>query len=134
MQWSEEKNGGFTEGKPWFAVNPNYTKINAKEALEDENSVFYYYQKLIRLRKENPVFVNGKFELLLPEDEKIFAYTRTDEHTKLLVCTNFTDEEVSCSLLEEWKEGKVLIRNYEGNRVENVLRPYEAVMLLVALV
>ena len=89
---------------------------------------------MIQLRKENPVFVNGKFELLLPEDENIFAYTRTDEHTKLLVCTNFTDEEVSCSLLEEWKEGKVLIRNYEGNRVENVLRPYEAVMLLVALV
>ena len=48
MQWSGEKNGGFTTGEPWFAVNPNYTRINAKEALEDENSVFYYYQKLIR--------------------------------------------------------------------------------------
>ena len=71
MQWSEDENGGFTTGEPWFAVNPNYTRINAKEALEDENSVFYYYQKLIRLRKENPVFVNGKFELLLPEDERI---------------------------------------------------------------
>ena len=57
----------------------NYARINAKEALEDENSVFYYYQKLIRLRKENPVFVNGKFELLLPEDERIF-FSPADEN------------------------------------------------------
>ena len=129
MQWSGDENGGFTTGEPWFAVNPNYTRINAKEALEDENSVFYYYQKLIRLRKENPVFVNGKFELLLPEDERIFAYTRTDEHTKMLVCTNFTDEEVSCPLLDEWKAGEVWIRNYEDDREGNILRPYEAVII-----
>lgn len=129
MQWSSEKNGGFTTGEPWFAVNPNYIRINAKEALEDENSVFYYYQKLIRLRKENPVFVNGKFELLLPEDERIFAYTRTDEHTKMLVCTNFTDEEVSCPLLDEWKAGEVWIQNYEDDREGNILRPYEAVII-----
>ena len=129
MQWSGEENGGFTTGEPWFTVNPNYIRINAKEALEDENSVFYYYQKLIRLRKENPVFVNGKFELLLPEDERIFAYTRTDEHTKMLVCTNFTDEEVSCPLLDEWKAGEVWIRNYEDGREGNILRPYEAVII-----
>jgi len=129
MQWSRDENGGFTTGEPWFAVNPNYTRINAKEALEDENSVFYYYQKLIRLRKENPVFVNGKFELLLPEDERIFAYTRTDEHTKMLVCTNFTDEEASCPLLDEWKAGEVWIRNYEDDREGNILRPYEAVII-----
>ena len=129
MQWSSEKNGGFTTGEPWFAVNPNYIRINAKEALEDENSVFYYYQKLIQLRKENPVFVNGKFDLLLPEDERIFAYTRTDEHTKMLVCTNFTDEEVSCPLLDEWKAGEVWIRNYEDGREGNILRPYEAVII-----
>lgn len=129
MQWSGEKNGGFTTGEPWFAVNPNYTRINAKEAQEDENSVFYYYQKLIRLRKENPVFVDGKFDLLLPEDEKIFTYTRTDEYTKMLVCANFTDEEVSCPLLDEWKDGEVWIRNYEDDREGNVLRPYEAVII-----
>ena len=129
MQWNGDENGGFTTGEPWFAVNSNYTRINAKEALEDEKSVFYYYQKLIRLRKENPVFVNGKFELLLPEDERIFAYTRTDEHTKMLVCTNFTDEEVSCPLLDEWKAGEVWIRNYEDDREGNILRPYEAVII-----
>ena len=114
-------------------MNPNYIRINAKEALEDENSVFYYYQKLIRLRKENPVFVDGKFDLLLPEDEKIFTYTRTDEHTKMLVCANFTDEEVSCPLLDEWKDGEVWIRNYEDDREGNVLRPYEAVIIGTAV-
>ena len=133
MQWSGEENGGFTTGEPWFTVNPNYIRINAKEALEDENSVFYYYQKLIRLRKENPVFVDGKFDLLLPEDEKIFTYTRTDEHTKMLVCANFTDEEVSCPLLDEWKDGEVWIRNYEDDREGNVLRPYEAVIIGTAV-
>ena len=89
----------------------------------------FSYQKLISLRKENPVFVNGKFELLLPEDERIFAYTRTDEHTKMLACTNFTDEEVSCPLLDEWKAGEVWIRNYEDDREGNILRPYEAVII-----
>ena len=133
MQWSGEENGGFTTGEPWFTVNPNYIRINAKEALEDENSVFYYYQKLIRLRKENPVFVDGKFDLLLPEDEKIFTYTRTDEHTKMLVCANFTDEKVSCPLLDEWKDGEVWIRNYEDDREGNVLRPYEAVIIGTAV-
>ena len=133
MQWIGEENGGFTTGEPWFTVNPNYIRINAKEALEDENSVFYYYQKLIRLRKENPVFVDGKFDLLLPEDEKIFTYTRTDEHTKMLVCANFTDEEVSCPLLDEWKDGEVWIRNYEDDREGNVLRPYEAVIIGTAV-
>ena len=73
--------------------------------------------------------MNGKFELLLPEDERIFAYTRIDEHTKMLVCTNFTDEEVSCPLLDEWKDGEVWIQNYEDGREGNILRPYEAVII-----
>ncbi len=60
---------------------------------------------------------------------EIFAYTRTDEHTKMLVCANFTDEEVSCPLLDEWKDGEVWIRNYEDGREGNVLRPYEAVII-----
>ena len=87
-------------------MNPNYTRINAKEALEDENSVFYYYQKLIRLRKENPVFVDGKFDLLLPEDEKIFTYTRTDEHTKMLVCANLRMRKLAAHCLMSGKMGK----------------------------
>ena len=127
--WNGEEGSGFSDAKPWIDYSPDNKFINAEDELKDPNSVFYYYQKLIRLRKENPVFVNGKFELLLPEDERIFAYTRTDEHTKMLVCTNFTDEEVSCPLLDEWKAGEVWIRNYEDDREGNILRPYEAVII-----
>lgn len=129
MQWSSDKNGGFTQGEPWFAVNPNCKEINAKEAIEDKDSVFHYYQKLIRIRKENPVFIDGKFELLMPEDEKIFAYTRTDENTTMLVCTNFTNETVSCPLLDDWKDGKVLIHNYEKN-TDKELCPFESMIIL----
>ena len=68
MQWSEKPNAGFTEGTPWIRCNPNYTMINAEEALIDQDSVFYYYQKLIRLRKTEPILTEGKFQLLLPED------------------------------------------------------------------
>ncbi len=76
MQWSAGANAGFTTGTPWIAVNPNYTEINAEEERKDPDSVYHFYQKLIRLRKTHPVFVDGKFDLLLPEDERIFAYIR----------------------------------------------------------
>ena len=65
MQWSEEPNAGFTEGIPWIRCNPNYTIINAEESMIDQDSVFYYYQKLIRLRTTEPILTEGKFQLLL---------------------------------------------------------------------
>ena len=89
MQWSEEPNAGFTEGIPWIRCNPNYTMINAEESMIDQDSVFYYYQKLIRLRKTEPILTEGKFQLLLKEDPSIFAYTRTTEKEQLLVLCNF---------------------------------------------
>ena len=75
---------------PWIKVNPNYTDINVQQALADPNSIFYYYQQLIRLRKENPVIVYGRYDLLLAEDEQIYAFTRTLEDDRLLVMLNFT--------------------------------------------
>lgn len=129
MQWSKEENAGFTKGTPWFSVNPNYVDINAEEAVQDEASVYHFYQKLIALRKEYSVFVDGKFELLIPEDEKIFAYTRTDGKCTMLVCVNFTEETVKWPLEEQWKAGEMLIHNYEGG-VEEELKPYEAIMIL----
>ncbi|MDO5426065.1 MAG: alpha-glucosidase [Eubacteriales bacterium] len=129
MQWNDGKHAGFTEGTPWIGVNPNYTEINVEKELADEDSVFHYYQKLIRLRKELDVLVKGRFELLLPEDEQIFAYTRTEGETQVLVCVNFFEEPVECALLEEWKDARVLIQNYEGT-FGSEMRPYEAVMLL----
>lgn len=135
MQWSAGANAGFTTGTPWIAVNPNYTEINAEEERKDPDSVYHFYQKLIRLRKTHPVFVDGKFDLLLPEDERIFAYTRTDGMHQMLVCANFTGETAACPLDGKWKDAEMLIHNYredpawsdDGERI--MLKPYEAVML-----
>lgn len=142
MQWDDTENAGFTTGAPWLGVNPNYTEINARSQLQDENSVFHYYKKLIHLRKENSIFVDGDFTLLLPEDENIFAYVREYEGRKLLVAANFTDKEVECPLLKEWgvpadEDGaaksrdngvKLLIHNYNNLPSQQKLRPYEAMI------
>lgn len=111
-------------------MNPNYQEINAQSQIDDENSVFHYYKKLIHLRKENSIFVDGDFTLLLPEDENIFAYVREYEGRKLLVAGNFTDQEVSCESLELWKSGKTLIRNYKDEISGTMFRPYEAFIKL----
>ena len=134
MQWSGEENAGFTTGKPWIRVNPNYTDINAESEKKDPDSVYHFYRKLIRMRKEYPVFVDGKFELLLPEDEQVFAYLRTDSDTQMLVCANFTGEPAECQISGEWKEAQVLLHNYADDVPECgeslQLKPYEAFILL----
>ena len=129
MQWNIQDNAGFTTGTPWLGINPNYKEINAEKERKDPDSVYQFYRRLIRLRKTYPVLTDGKFELLLPEDGQIFAYTRTDQERELLVCANFTGEPVKCSLPAQWKSAEMLIHNYEG-AVEDELRPYETVMLL----
>lgn len=126
MQWSDEPNAGFTTGVPWLTTNPNYKEINAKAALADENSIFYYYQKLIQLRKEYEVFRKGSFTLYKPEDPNHFCYIRETETERLLVTCNFTDKELALNLPTE---GQVLISNY-GQPLEHTLRPYEAWMML----
>lgn len=128
MQWSAEENAGFTAGTPWIEVNPNYTEINAEAERRDPDSVFSYYRTLIRLRKEYPVFIDGKFELLMEEDEQIFAYTRTSDEGKMLVCANFSGKPAKCPLISEWKDAQELIHNCHGGVTEE-FRPYEAVML-----
>ena len=127
MQWTAGENAGFTTGKPWLKVNPNHTTINAEAALADPDSVFYYYQKLIALRKTYPVFRDGSFTLLCPEDEKIFAYTRDTEEEHLLVVCNFTDEELPFVIPEGYEDALCLLSNYLDRG--NTLRPYEAYML-----
>lgn len=129
MQWSVQKNAGFTEGTPWIAVNPNYKEINAEEQIGQADSIYEFYRKLIRLRKEYPVFVDGEFSLLLKEDEQVFAYTREDAASRMLVCANFSDRTVNCPLVNEWTDSRILIHNYEGEPKEK-LRPYEAVIYI----
>ena len=131
MQWDASKNAGFTTGTPWIAVNPNYKKINVADQLKREDSVFHYYQKLIRLRKENEIIVYGNYELLLPEDENIFAYTRTLDNQKLLVVCNFSKSEQKFDF-SGYENAKVLISNYNRDaREDGILKPYEATVLLL---
>ena len=131
MQWDASENAGFTTGKPWIAVNPNYKKINVADQLKREDSVFHYYQKLIRLRKENEIIVYGNYALLLPEDENIFAYIRTLDNQKLLVVCNFSKSEQKFDF-SGYENAKVLISNYNRDAGEDgILKPYEATVLLL---
>ena len=131
MQWDDSKQAGFTEGEPWIKVNPNYKKINAAQQLEDPDSVFHYYQKLIRLRKEKDIIVYGEFEPLYREDEQIFAYTRKQDQEKLLTVCNFSDKNTEVEVPEEFKGAECLITNLGRKEFERkiVLNPYEAFVL-----
>ena len=127
MQWTAGENAGFSTGKPWMPVNPNYTEINAEAALADPNSVFHYYRKLIQLRKTYDVLRSGSFTLLCPEDEKIFAYTRDTEQEHMLVVCNFTAETLDFDAPEAFRGAEMLLNNYA--EPSSRLRPYEAVIL-----
>ena len=123
MQWSGEENAGFSTGKPWMKVNPNYTQINAEQQMDDPDSVFAFYQTLIRLRKTNPVFREGSFRLLLADNEDIFAYTRTTDRAQLLIVCNFHGKQIDNPLESE---EKAILCNYSGEPVPGKLRPFEA--------
>ena len=128
MQWNAEKNAGFTEGTPWYRVNPNYKEINVEQALADPESVFYHYQKLIQLRKEHDIMVYGTYQLLFPEDEDLYIYTRTLEEEKWLIVCNFHEKtrKFRCK-----RAGQVMLSNYADTpAAEKIteLRPYEAVI------
>ena len=134
MQWDDSANAGFTTGTPWIMVNPNYTEINAKTEMEDPDSVFRYYQKIIGLRKKEKVMVYGTYQLLDPDNEKLYVYTRTLDNEKLLVICNFTEEEETYSVPEEFSKGEVLISSYHREKAEKeiMLKPYEALVLKIS--
>lgn len=129
MQWDDSPNAGFTAGTPWFKVNENFREVNVKAALEDPDSVFYFYQRLIALRKTCPVFRDGEFTLLLPEDEALFVYTRETDAERLLVVCNMSGEEREFDLPAGFENATTLIANYPG--AVGVLRPWEARILYV---
>ncbi|MFN8414490.1 MAG: alpha-glucosidase [Anaerolineales bacterium] len=134
MQWDDSTNAGFTSGTPWIKVNPNYKSINVQSTLADSNSIFYYYKKLIQLRKQNPVAIYGSYDLLLENDEKVYAFTRTFENDRLLVVLNFTAGHADFNLPEtiNVSSAELLIGNYDTVSTENIrtltLRPYEALV------
>ena len=132
MQWSKEQHAGFTKGTPWLGVADNYPEINVENALEDPNSIFYHYQKLIKLRKQYDIITYGDYKLLLDADPQIFTYTRNWKDEKLLVISNFYGKDTVVDLqFEEVKQPEILLSNYEDsprklNQLQ--LRPYESIV------
>lgn len=126
MQWNDQPNAGFTKGKPWLALNPNYKKINVEAALADPDSIFYTYQKLIKLRHENDLVVNGDFELMPKTSDSVLAYYRKLNGQRWLVVANLSGNEESFSTKDQVKEN--IIENYDKHQQlqDLTLKPYEA--------
>ncbi|BDR14312.1 alpha,alpha-phosphotrehalase [Vibrio sp. STUT-A11] len=138
MQWNSQQHAGFTKGTPWLEVAQNYPQINAESAVADLNSVFYFYKRLIELRKQVPVITDGSYEDLLPEHSRIFAYARQNKTQTLLCINNYYGEEVECVLPErfEMAKAKCLLSNYHNSASvvashHQALRPYETRILLI---
>ena len=131
MQWDDSAYAGFSTANPWIMVNPNYTKINAKDQVNREDSVFKYYQKLIKLRHESELIVYGTYDLILDDDKDIYAYIRTLGDEKLIVYCNFSENTREVELPEEFVNKKVLISNYSDAKANQkiTLRPYEAIVI-----
>lgn len=133
FQWSDEKHAGFSSGEPWIMVNPNYKKINAREQMMREDSIFCYYQKLIRIRKQYDIVVYGTYDLLLPEDPELYVYTRTLGEEQLLIVCNFYGNARMFTLPDSWELEKteLMIGNYKDFKLgkELTIRPYETVVL-----
>ncbi|MDZ4527665.1 alpha,alpha-phosphotrehalase [Bacillus cereus] len=135
MQWNEEMNSGFTTSTPWISAAENFKEINVEKALEDKESVFYHYKKLIELRKTYDVITEGEYAILDKNDPKIWAYTRTTESEVLLVINNFYGEEITYSVpahvqLDGMKQ-EVLLSNYKDASKDIAklnLRPYESIV------
>ncbi|WP_286294556.1 alpha,alpha-phosphotrehalase [Vibrio apostichopi] len=138
MQWNDETYAGFSQSQPWLDVANNYTEINAEQALEDKDSVFYFYKSLIELRKEVPVITHGNYQDLLPEHSSVFAYSRESDNQTLVCINNYYGEETECVLPErfEMMKAKSLLSNYHVSESSvkshhQVLRPYETRILFI---
>ena len=114
MQWDASAHGGFTTGQPWIEANPNHVSINAEESLADPDSVFHHYRRLIALRHDEPVVAHGDFEMLLPDDPAVYAFTRRSlGDVELLVVANLSGADVEVDLLadEVWRDAELVLTN-----------------------
>ncbi len=134
MLWTADKNAGFSTGKPWLPIHPNYTQINADRQIRQTMSVYKYYQSLIRLRKkENAYLVYGDLETVLENHQNIIAYKRVAESgDTMLILTNFSHEKQKFDM--NLKEYVLILSNYKDTEIcseytKNILRPYEAIVL-----
>ena len=128
MQWDDSPNAGFTTGTPWLPVNPNYRQINVAEAVDDPNSIFHYFRRVIALRHTDPVVADGDFTMLIPDDELVYAYTRALDGVSLLVLANFSDTTVPADVPERgaWAASELVLANYPVDAGADLeLRPWE---------
>ncbi len=131
MQWSTEENAGFSSGNPWMKVNPNFKEINVKAQEQDETSILSFYKKMIALKKENKVFTFGIYDLLLEKDPQIYAYTRTDDNSQMLVISNLSTKPAVFKVKGmNLSSSQLVLNNYEvasQTEAEGIeLKPYEA--------
>lgn len=129
MQWNNSINAGFTTGKPWFHVNPNYTEINVKQQLNDKFSILSYYKALIQLKKSDLIYIYGKFNMVDAENKQVFAYTRTFKNNTVLIVANLTNEVSELNLPFELDISSVDIKlhNYHLNDINlDHIKPYES--------
>ena len=133
MQWDASERAGFTSGNPWTPINPNHTEINVAVQKDDPRSVLSHFKKMTEVRKSHPVLVYGRYTLLFPQHEEVYAYTRHLKEAKILVLLNFSDTEtvIEWDGLSGLTPKDIIIDNYEGTLVDNArlsLRPYQAVL------
>ena len=133
VQWDDTKNAGFTSGAPWIEIPENYKKINAENALKDSNSIFYYYQNLIQLRRTEELLITGRYEDIDLENKKVYAYKRVGEDAELIIIANFYDKTTEFDVKGlDLEEAFILLSNYvqspeiNGNKL--ILKPYEAII------
>ncbi|WP_439651402.1 glycoside hydrolase family 13 protein [Photobacterium atrarenae] len=137
MQWDSSAHAGFSTAQPWLAVNPNYPSINVADALDDQNSIFYHYQKLIALRKQLPVIVRGAFEPVFEEHDQVLAYIRQDDNQRLFVLSNFSAEKVTLAMPSalQTSQAECVIANYAPRQqleATVTLQPYESFAMLLS--
>lgn len=132
MQWDDSPYAGFSKVQPWINVNPNYVYINVKNNLQDEDSIYHYYRKLLNIRQNSKTLIYGKFNLFLEDDANIVLYTRELDNEIYLVLCNFFDNTVEVKLPDEIniENFALVISNYEGQKITRnmILRPYEAIV------
>jgi oligo-1,6-glucosidase len=133
MQWDGSQHAGFTTGTPWLPVNPNHGEINAEAERADPDSVLHHYRRLIALRHEEPTVAHGDFTMLLPDDERVYAFTRRLDDVELLVLANFSGETVAVELPDPgaWRGAELLLSSCPDHAAgrDGALEPWEARVL-----